>query len=184
MWTRIVTGADVADLTPLTLIASCTSGWAGCRSFLQAIIALSMSKHATATVLVLATLLKDTVDGAPLVVSWPPPASLGEAILQRTWLLTWLLVCFQYDFGQMLGNSQAFYRSQWVGNLAGVDAPAWRGDAFTTEVGPPKLNWGDITGGVMEGGDAGRQAQFLEAAQKYCRSANVISSLLLVRCAY
>ena len=71
----------------------------------------------------------------------------------------WLLTCLQYDYGQMLSNSQAFYRSQWVGNLAGVDTPSWRGDAFTTEVGPTSLNWGDITGGVMEGGDAGKQAQ-------------------------
>lgn len=65
----------------------------------------------------------------------------------------------QYDYGQMLGKSQAFYRSQWVGNLEGVNfalpPPTWRGDAFTTEVGPTSLNWGDITGGVMEGGDAG-----------------------------
>ena len=69
------------------------------------------------------------------------------------WSFAWL----QYDYGQMLSNSQAFYRSQWVGSLAGVDAPAWRGDAFTTEVGPTSLKWGDISGGVMEGGDAGRQ---------------------------
>ena len=81
-------------------------------------------------------------------------------MLQRKQGLTWLVICLQYDYGQMLGSSQAFYRSQWVGNLAGVDAPSWRGDAFTTEVGPSKLSWGDITGGVMEGGNAGMQAFF------------------------
>ena len=77
-------------------------------------------------------------------------------------VLTGLLVCLQYDYGQMLGKSQDFYRSQWVGDLTGRGAPSWRGNAFTTELGPSKLNWGDITGGVMEGGDAGRQAQLLE----------------------
>lgn len=75
------------------------------------------------------------------------------------WVLIWLLMCLQYNYGQMLGKSQAFYRSQWVGDLSSVNfelpPPSWRGDAFTTEVGPVRLNWGDITGGVMEGGDAG-----------------------------
>lgn len=83
----------------------------------------------------------------------------------------------------MLGKSQAFYRSQWVGNLAGVDAPSWRGDAFTLEVGPTKLNWGDISGGVMEGGDAGMQSQLLEVAEKQCPSANVVSCPLLAQSA-
>ena len=75
-----------------------------------------------------------------------------------------VLICLQYDYGQLLGRSQDFYRSQWVGNLAGKDVPSWRGSAFTAEVGPTigKLDWGDITGGVMEGGDAGRQAQLLK----------------------
>lgn len=58
----------------------------------------------------------------------------------------------------MLGNSHQFYRSQWVGALDGQDGiPKWRTSpyAFTKEVGPTRLNWGDITGGVMEGADAG-----------------------------
>lgn len=66
-----------------------------------------------------------------------------------------VVVNLQYDWGHMLDNSHQFYRSQWVGALEGQDVPQWRSNAFTYEVGPTKLNWGDITGGVMEGGDAG-----------------------------
>lgn len=74
----------------------------------------------------------------------------------------WVLMCFtclQYDYSKMLDYSHQFYRSQWVGDLDGHNGiPTWRASpyAFTTEVGPTRLNWGDITGGVMEGGDAGR----------------------------
>lgn len=62
----------------------------------------------------------------------------------------------EYNYGALLNNSHDFYRSQWVGSLEGQDVPSWRGDAFTNEIGPTKLNWGDITGGVMDGADAGR----------------------------
>ena len=61
----------------------------------------------------------------------------------------------EYNYGALLNGSLEFYRSQWVGSLEGQDVPSWRGDAFTYEVGPSSLDWGDITGGVMEGGDAG-----------------------------
>ena len=55
----------------------------------------------------------------------------------------------------MLGQSHKFYRSQWVGALPeGYDIP-YRGNAFTNETGPTRLAWGDITGGIMEGGEAG-----------------------------
>lgn len=63
----------------------------------------------------------------------------------------------QYNYGDMLKHSHEFYRSQWVGALPdGYDVP-WRYNAFTTEVGPTKLAWGDITGGIMEGREAGGQ---------------------------
>ena len=87
------------------------------------------------------------------------------------------MLCLQYDYGQMLGKSQAFYRSQWVGDLSnppnGVNfelpPPSWRKDAFTTEVGPAQLNWGDITGGVMEGGDAGGSSVHVcQACGEFC----------------
>ena len=73
-----------------------------------------------------------------------------------------VLVLLQYDYGDMLKTSHQFYRSQWVGALPdGYDIP-YRGNAFTTEVGPTKLNWGDITGGMMEGREAGgHQTQLL-----------------------
>ena len=69
-----------------------------------------------------------------------------------------MLFHLQYDYSQMLDRSHQFYRSQWVGALEGQDVPDWRTSAFTYEVGPKGLNWGDITGGVMEGGDAGQQS--------------------------
>ena len=61
----------------------------------------------------------------------------------------------EYDYGALLNKSHDFYRSQRVGSLEGQDVPSWRADAFTNEIGP-KSNWGDITGGVMEGAEAGR----------------------------
>ena len=61
----------------------------------------------------------------------------------------------QYNYGTMLTSSHQFYRSQWVGTLpANYDIP-WRGNAFTQDVGPPTLNWGDMSGGSMEGREAG-----------------------------
>ena len=64
----------------------------------------------------------------------------------------------QYDYGSMLNSSHQFYRSQWVGTLpADYDIP-WRGNAFVDEVGPPTLDWGDISGGIMEGREAGTLA--------------------------
>ncbi|KAL3150937.1 hypothetical protein ABBQ32_000684 [Trebouxia sp. C0010 RCD-2024] len=73
-------------------------------------------------------------------------------------ILLWLVYPKTYDYSKMLDYSHQFYRSQWVGDLDGHNGiPTWRASpyAFTTEVGPTRLNWGDITGGVMEGGDAG-----------------------------
>ncbi len=56
----------------------------------------------------------------------------------------------QHDYGNMLNSSHQFYRSQWIGMLpADYDIP-WRGNAFVDEVGPRTLNWGDISGGIME----------------------------------
>ena len=63
----------------------------------------------------------------------------------------------EYNYGALLNSSHDFYRSQWVGSLPSQDVPSWRGNAFTNEIGPAKLNWGGITGGIMEGADAGRQ---------------------------
>lgn len=71
----------------------------------------------------------------------------------------------EYDFGELLSSSHEFYRSQWIGALEGHDVPSWRGDAFTYEVGPARLKWGDISGGVMEGGEAGEAPTLLS---KYC----------------
>ena len=65
------------------------------------------------------------------------------------------LVVLQYNYGTMLTSSHQFYRSQWIGTLpAGYDIP-WRSNAFTTDVGPPTLDWGDMSGGIMEGREAG-----------------------------
>ncbi|KAL3152997.1 hypothetical protein ABBQ38_012024 [Trebouxia sp. C0009 RCD-2024] len=62
----------------------------------------------------------------------------------------------EYDYGALLDSSHDFYRSQWIGALEGHDdIPSWRGDAFTYEIGPARLKWGDISGGLMEGGEAG-----------------------------
>ncbi|KAL3140940.1 hypothetical protein ABBQ32_005469 [Trebouxia sp. C0010 RCD-2024] len=62
----------------------------------------------------------------------------------------------EYDYGELLDSSHDFYRSQWIGALEGHDdIPSWRGDAFTYEFGPARLNWGDISGGLMQGGEAG-----------------------------
>ncbi len=66
----------------------------------------------------------------------------------------------QYDYGTMLINSHQFYRSQWIGTLPADYDISWRSDAFTTEVGPTTLDWGDITGGVMEGATAGGHFPF------------------------
>jgi len=61
----------------------------------------------------------------------------------------------QYDYGSMLNSSHQFYRSQWIGTLPADYDIAWRGDAFVDETGPTALDWGDISGGIMEGGLAG-----------------------------
>ncbi len=66
-----------------------------------------------------------------------------------------LFAAVQYDYGSMLNSSHQFYRSQWIGTLPADYDIAWRGDAFVDEVGPTTLNWGDISGGIMEGREAG-----------------------------
>lgn len=65
------------------------------------------------------------------------------------------LLVDEYNYSALLNGSLEFYRSQWVGSLEGQDVPSWRGDAFTHEIGPSSLDWGDISGGIMEGGEAG-----------------------------
>jgi len=79
----------------------------------------------------------------------------------------------QYDYGSMLNNSHQFYRSQWIGTLpADYDIP-WRGNAFVDEVGPPTLNWGDISGGIMEGREAGTFCCMLRCCSLLCNHNNV-----------
>ena len=55
----------------------------------------------------------------------------------------------------MLSNSHRFYRSQWIGTLPADYDISWRSNAFTTDVGPTALDWGDMSGGIMEGREAG-----------------------------
>lgn len=70
----------------------------------------------------------------------------------------------QYDYGHLLQESHRFYRSQWVGTLP-ADYPhdqiPWRGNAFINETGPTRLNWGDISGGIMEGAEAGNKIIYI-----------------------
>ena len=66
------------------------------------------------------------------------------------------LYCTQSDFGSLLMDSHSFYRTQWVGHLPRDFPIKWRHDAFVQEVGPTRLNWGDLTGGLMEGREAGK----------------------------
>lgn len=79
----------------------------------------------------------------------------------------------QVDWGLLLNLTHHFYRSQWVGTLpAGYDIK-YRDDAFVTETGPTRLNWGDISGGIMEGGLAGivrHQQHYSTKNTKLCRS--------------
>ena len=37
------------------------------------------------------------------------------------------------------------------------DQIPWRDNAFVNETGPTRLRWGDISGGIMEGAEAGNK---------------------------
>lgn len=103
-------------------------------------------------------------------------------VSSNVYVILTLVLVLQYDYGSMLTSSHQFYRSQWVGELpADYDIP-WRSSAFTTDVGPTTLDWGDMSGGIMEGREAGNVVAyeamhtallcFLHIVAVFCASAS------------
>ena len=77
-------------------------------------------------------------------------------------ILLWLVYPRQYDFSQLVGQSQLFYDAMKLGSLPLNNPVSWRHDALVDAAGPRSQNWsswaapnGSIAGGMMTGEIAG-----------------------------
>ena len=96
------------------------------------------------------------------------PAGLAAIIL------LWLVYPRQYDFSQLVGQSQLFYDAMKLGSLPTNNPISWRHDALVNAAGPKSQNWsswaapnGSIAGGMMTGEIAGGWWPLLRLVERF-----------------